>query len=138
MLRYFFHYCCESFCNFSLLDNSAAALPHRETAQLDRRPPTILAQPCNISCVHQRRITTSRPFHASPRRCHALLQTAQPRHADSQQGHSLAAREPGISVRRLQVAPAHERAPAGEQQPRSANERASRLRRLTFLWIGKR
>lgn len=29
-------------------------------------------------------------FHASPRHRHALLQKAEPRHADSQQGHSLA------------------------------------------------
>ena len=43
--------------------------------------------------------------------------------------HSLAAREPGITVRRLQVAPAHE--PTSSRG--EADERASRLRRLTSV-----
>ena len=48
--------------------------------------------------------------------------------------HSLAAREPGITVRRLQVAPAHERrAAAGDSSSQTSALRASRLRRLTSL-----
>ena len=108
MLRYFLHCRCDPSVTSNYVIISAAALPQRETAQLDRRPPTNLLN--HVICS-SRAPTPS--YHVTSVSCEpaALSRPAADGGAKAcrqSASHSLAAREPGITVRRLQVAPAHE------------------------------